>query len=52
MNPIFLNHSWSHHERVLARERRHEAAARVLLFILHASAWLSLGIGLGAVLTH
>ena len=52
MNPILLNTPWSSHERDQARERRHETARRCLLLIIHAAAWLSLGIGLGAVLTH
>jgi hypothetical protein len=52
MTPIFLNYTWSHHERALALSRRRQFYARAILFTLNAAAWISLGIGLGAVLTH
>jgi len=52
MTPLFLNPPWSAHERDQARERRHETAARIVLFIIHAATWFFAGFALGVVLTH
>ena len=49
---ILLNDPWPAHERRLAIERRHEAAARFLYWLIWCSSMLALGIGLGAILTH
>ena len=49
---ILLNEPWSACERRFNRHCRREALSRLFAFILYAAAWLALGIGLGAVLTH